>query len=361
MPKKEVLSVFEEDAIRQLIFLLPLYIAEAAFSLYYVKKFLIPKYAPWLVAAGWCIPQVFLDGLLFIRLDTSSPLLDLIRIAEQLAVLLILQLLLFHRRECGIHVFLSISTITIIFLLRYFTSIPYAAASDLLWGHFMPFLLNRGLLNTWTADPAAAGIYAQRINSIFLMFTTSVWGVLILAVMFYLLAKAYRLPKEHIERPDAVFLCVPSVSAILISVALRAILMLDIKNSRMLIYNEYLPLRLAFLLICVFLILTVYVTVILFQQQLLRREDARFSAMQEAHLEKLNDEIADLNSIYGDLRLLRHDLNNHIENLSALYKSNAPKSEIFSYLDRMKQVSDRLAYSGTTGHPVCDIILHRKE
>ncbi len=361
MPKREVSSVFNEETLRQLVFILPIYIAEAAFSFFYVKKFLVPKYSLWLVLTGWCVPQVFLDGLLFIQFDNSFPFFDLIRIAERLAVLLILQFLLFHRREYGMHIFLSVSTIAVVFLLRYFTSIPYATASDLLWGHIMPFLLNRNLLDAWTTDPVVANIYMQWINNIFLMFTTSVWGVLILALIFRMLAKAYRLPQEHIDRSDAVFLCVPPISAILISVALRAVLMLDIKNNRMLIFNEYLPLRIAFLLICVFLILTVYITVILFQQQLLRREDARLAAMQEAHVQKLTDEIADLNSIYGDLRLLRHDLNNHIENLSALYTSDAPESEIFSYLERMKQVSDRLSYTGTTGHPVCDIILHRKE
>lgn len=348
------------ELLRQMMDMLPLYIGESVFSCLYIAKFLSPKYETKLLLALWVLPSAVLDELLFALVPNTDPWHDPMWIAARILLLSVLQYALFLRREMGMHAFLICSIIAVIYLTKYLIVMPYTAISDLVWGHLMPYLLNHNIL-----DGILTAYGTRLFVSLFvdgMMFIANgIWGSFCIYFLLHSFAKAYTYKQDVLEKYDACFLCAPCITSIVICLALLIIMRKDANAGNILFYNDIPYMRLVIVIVCILLIITIYIAIVLFQQQLAHRDDIRIAAMQEAHIAQLSAEIDDLNSIYSDLRSLRHDMNNHIENLSALFLNRASASDIENYLERMRDTADRLSLSYSTGNPVCDIILHRKK
>lgn len=356
----EVLYVFNSDLLKQIIDMLPLYIGEAIFSCLYISSFLSARLETKQLIFLWTLPTVILEELLFAVIPNIDPWHDPLWIIARVILLLLLQRLLFKTREPGMHAFLTSSIIAAVYLTKYLIVMPYTTLSDLVWGRIMPYLLNKnildGILTTY-----GTRLFVIILSNGLIMIVNGIWGVFCMYFILNLIKKAYTRKQDYLENTDAVFLCAPCITSVTICIALLIIMRKDANAGNILFYNDIPYMRLIIMIICVLLIATIYVAIVLLQQQLARRDDAKISAMQEAHITQLSKEINDLNEIYSDLRSLRHDMNNHIENLSALFMSCSSSSEIEDYLDRMRDTTDRLTLSYSTGNPVCDIILHRKK
>ena len=352
--------MFNAELLRQMIDMLPLYVGEAVFSCLYAAKFLVQKYETKQLLTLWLLPSVILDELLFALVPNTDPWHDLMWIAARIFLLTLLQRSLFIRREPGMHSFLTASIIVVVYLTKYLIVMPYAAVSDLTWDHIMPYLLNQNILDGILTAYGTKLFVTFMVDGMMLVIN-GIWGVLCMYFMLHIFEKAYTHKQDILEKNDALFLCAPCITSTAICLALLIIMRKDASKGNILFYNDIPYMRLVIVMICCLMILTIYSAIVVFQQQLARRDDIRITAMQEAHISQLSAEINDLNEFYSDLRSLRHDMNNHIENLSALFLSNAPTPEIEDYLDRMRDTADHITLSYSTGNPVSDIILHRKK
>ena len=360
MPGQEVLSVFSTELIRQMFSMLPLYIGEAVFSCLYTAKFLLQKYDTKQLLALWVLPYVILDELLFALVPNIDPLHDPMWITARIFLLTLLQRSLFIQREPGMHSFLTASIIAVVYLTKYLIVMPYATVSDITWGHIMPYLLNQNILDDILTTRGTKLFVTFMVDGM-MFIANGIWGVLCMYFMLYIFEKAYTHKRDILEKNDALFLCAPCITSTAICLALLIIIRQDTSKGNILFYNDIPYMRLVIVIICCLMILTIYSAIVVFQQQLARREDIRITALQEAHIRQLSSEINNLNGFYSELRSLRHDMNNHIENLSALFLSNAPTHEIKDYIDRMRDTADTITLSYSTGNPVSDIILHRKK
>ena len=352
--------MFDNEILQQVIYMLPEFIAEAVVSCLYCEKFFSAKTETFVRRCVWITPYTICDILLFAILPNTIVWHDAIWSIYRIVILTLLQSSLFVRREIGMHAFTITSILSVVYFIRYLTSIPMVIVSDLVWSKIMPYLLNHNLLELWLNKPNAGQNIALVINT-FLFLSTGCFGAF---CIFYVLKKfeaAYTYKSDYLEKSDAVFLCIPCVTSIAISIATRIAILFGFEENTNLVYNAHPSMRFWIVAICALLLFTIYITIVLFQQMLARRDDVKIAAMQEAHISQLSAEINDLNEIYSDLRALRHDMNNHIENLSALFMSGSNTADIELYLDRMRNTADKLALSYTTGNPVCDIILHRKK
>ena len=95
---------------------------------------------------------------------------------------------------------------------------------------------------------------------------------------------------------------------------------------------------------------------ILFQNLIRYKDEEQKRLLLENRAVEVQREIEELQNIYADIRGLRHDLRNHIENISACVKGNA---ELENYLRGMTATVDKLNFSAKTGNPITDIILHQ--
>ncbi len=352
--------MFSTDLLRQMIDMIPLYIGEAVFSCLFISSFLSARFETKTLILLWTLPTVIIDELLFAIIPNTDPWHDPLWIIARIILLLSLQRFLFIKREPGMHAFLTSGIIAAVYLTKYLVVMPYVTINNLVWGRIMPYLLNKNILDG-ILTVYGTKLFVTIMSDGLILIANGVWGVFCMYFILRLLKKAYIRKQDFLEKTDAVFLCAPCITSVAICIALLIIMRKDANEGNILFYNDIPYMRLFIMIICVLLIATIYIGIVLFQQQLARRDDARIAAMQEAHITQLSAEINDLNDIYSDLRSLRHDMNNHIENLSALFMSSTSSPEIEDYLDRMRDTADRLSLSYTTGNPVCDIILHRKK
>lgn len=76
----------------------------------------------------------------------------------------------------------------------------------------------------------------------------------------------------------------------------------------------------------------------------------------------MEKEISEIRDIYSDIRGLRHDMHNHLSNIS-LYIKSIPEFEdkaVEDYIGQMRKTVDRLDFPFDTGNPVTDIIISRR-
>ena len=352
--------MFDNEILQQVIYMLPEFIAEAFFSCIYCEKFFFAKTETFARRCVWVIPYTICDILLFAVLPNTIVWHDAIWSVYRIVILVLLQSSLFVRREIGMHTFTIVSILSVVYFIRYLTSIPMVIVSDLVWSKIMPYLLNHNHLDLWLNASNAPQNIAFAINTV-LFLSTGCFGAFCIYYVLKKFEEAYTYKSDYLEKSDAVFLCVPCATSIAVSIATRIAILFGFEENTNLVYNDHPSMRFWIVAICALLLFTIYITIVLFQQMLARRDDVKIAAMQEAHISQLSAEINDLNEIYADLRTLRHDMNNHIENLSALFTSGSTAADIEVYLDRMRDTADRLSLSYTTGNPVCDIIIHRKK
>ena len=112
-------------------------------------------------------------------------------------------------------------------------------------------------------------------------------------------------------------------------------------------------------IVCVFLLTMIVIEVMLYRKMKDYQMEAESRKRLEEQLIRMRREIHEIEDMYADIRTMRHDLNGHIANLSALFQSNTDKKEWGIYIDRMQKTVDRLEFSLNTGNPITDVICNR--
>lgn len=112
-----------------------------------------------------------------------------------------------------------------------------------------------------------------------------------------------------------------------------------------------------------FLLLTAIIASAMLFGRLMRYNDEKLKRrLLEAQITGMEKEIAEIKDIYSDIRGLRHDMHNHIENISLYVKTRSGEQDktLTDYLGQMQKTVDRLDFSFNTGNPITDIIIRRR-
>ncbi|MCI9447770.1 MAG: GHKL domain-containing protein [Lachnospiraceae bacterium] len=110
------------------------------------------------------------------------------------------------------------------------------------------------------------------------------------------------------------------------------------------------------LLFCVVAVVTVIVVIMLYQELKARQEENLQARLLATQMEGIRQHIERVESLYRDIRGVKHDMANHVLTLERLYAGNmAKEAQAYS-----KALQDELAQASggiNSGNPVTDIIL----
>lgn len=336
------------------------YGASSFLCLSYTRYFLKEKNGKNVTLIVWSVMYVLGAAVIYFAFDTVNVFQNIICTAAKIAFLLILQRLLFHKGG-AINLFIVFSflagrdlTVSVIAVLT------YQLMGD----------MSMGILNS-LAESADSGYEAFLIeHGQTLLFTLDII-ITIAAVAgytailgFYLkiIKKSFKKKENRLQRRESVFLMLPLVASLCIAITVRMMEFSETGEPYWDIF-ELVPVAKLFIPITDILLLgTNIAAVILFQSMLEYNDEKNKRDLLESQISQMRGEIAEIQDIYSDIRGLRHDMKNHIENISLYVKrTGAEDDRLSEYIGSMSKTVDRLDFSFNTGNPICDVIIHRKK
>lgn len=192
------------------------------------------------------------------------------------------------------------------------------------------------------------------------LFFETVLSNLILFGALFIINRTYLNKREEMSVREMTLLLVPYLP-ILVGYWLSSYVMdVYLSDTRTDIYDAH-PFFNIFLAVfqvvaffAVLTVLTTYQTI----RKAKRRETEQ--ALFEKQLVDLQTHITNVENLYGDLRLMRHDMNHHIMVLDGLYRQRK-FDEAERYVTAWKEATAVSDANARTGNPVTDIILSEKK
>ncbi len=331
-------------------------IAAGVISFWYAEKFLprrfCNRYTVIIWSAVYAIEQLAVSNLT----PHFSPYDRFIIIFPQFLTLYVLQKIFFVTDKAR-EFFILASFIVGWDILKFIAS-PLSHVIFSVWSPIWTEIFNR-LIESYPASTDEIIFHMEILNRV------AVFAVLTIcrAVQFAILIKYLKLIAKNFARRDydlkfrdSLFLIFPCVTVLLIDAALR-LTAFSAENGAMFLIYEREPATILLLPTVSILLLGVIISVVILFQNLIRyKDEEQRRLLLENRAVEVQREIEELQNIYADIRGLRHDLRNHIQNISVCIRGNV---EAENYLRGMTETVDRLNFAYKTGNAITDIILHQ--
>ena len=263
----------------------------------------------------------------------------------------------FFRKSASIQLFVCFSFVAGKEIVKYIASVLNVALG-VVGSNCMNTLIMQGKIITSTQVEVANNIM------IFIMsFASAILYALILGIYLLLINKKYVRKEYQLQVRENIFLILPNIAAICISITLKMMIITMENGTTTLIYDTV-PATLFWIpVICVLLLGAVIANVILFQNVVQYHEENRKRTLLENQIQQMQKEVQEIQDIYADMRGLRHDLSGHINNITQYVKkqNNADAEELNDYVRNMEETVSRLDFGYQTGNPITDIIIHQKK
>ncbi|MBD5104829.1 MAG: GHKL domain-containing protein [Ruminococcaceae bacterium] len=334
--------------------------ASSALCLSYTRSFLKEKNNRRSTSAVWHIIYILGALALYYAFNTVNVFQNIICTVLKIVFLMILQRLLFHNGGAinwfTVFSFLVGRTLTLSIISVLVYRIMGDTHIDILYGiaeiaemDSEQFLIEYGhivlfVLNAVTSVIAAVGF------------------ILMLKLYLSIIKKSFRKKDHRLQRKESVFLIFPLAASLCISITVR---MMEFTEKPE-IYSDIfdvVPVTIFFIPFVDFLLLgTNIASVILFQSLVEYNEEKNKRDLLESQISRMESEIKEMQDIYSDIRGLRHDMKNHITDISMYVKKVLGKDDpiVEDYIGKMTETVDRLDFSFNTGNPITDIIVHQK-
>jgi sensor histidine kinase regulating citrate/malate metabolism len=82
------------------------------------------------------------------------------------------------------------------------------------------------------------------------------------------------------------------------------------------------------------------------------------NAMEE-QLKQMKKRFEEVDTFYGDIRKVRHEMRNHMTNIKGLIATEK-YNEVDNYIEKLDDTIQKLDFKYSTGNPVCDVIINDK-
>lgn len=273
----------------------------------------------------------------------------------QIVVLLLIQLFLFYK-DIFKHLFVSLSFIAGAEILKYIVSIVYSILADMGAAGFLK-LFDWGMIHT----NRETEVWNLVFEILILCAGMFVYAVLF-AVYLNIVSKKFVNKNNFIQAYETVFLLLPNIAALSIAVTLKMML-LDVENGISVPVYEKIPaIKFWLPFICLLLLGMIVSSVIWFQKLVQLSEEEKKRVVLENQIKQIKREVGEIQEIYGDMRGLRHDMRNHLGNITAYVRKMVGKDcrELTDYIGKMEDTIHRLDFSCQTGNPITDIIIRQR-
>ena len=243
-----------------------------------------------------------------------------------------------------------------------FTASPLAHAIFSVWSPAWAWAINF-LTEKNIFDAEKIIFYMSGVNRLAIFFVIGICRAIQVGIfIFYLKEISKKLSEKIFELnfQSTIFLVFPCVTVLLVDFTVR-LMAFSADNGAIFLIYERVPETIFLLPIVSILLLGVIISsVILFENFLQYKEEEQKRILLENRVVEIHREISELEEIYSEIRGLKHDLRNHLENIFSYVKKNSEKnSELENYLQNMNLTMEKLNFADKTGNPITDIILHR--
>lgn len=237
-----------------------------------------------------------------------------------------------------------------IFLVVTFFSLNWfaAAMADILYDGFYEFAGNTEYMQNhpqmWLALYAAVRIFYLVVE--FALTAVGIWLIL----------KVYANKHAEMENKELVMLSLPSLMGMVGFEIVRYYRTFYILETQK-IKNDYDVLALLFYAVA---IVTVIVVIVLYQNIKRQQEENLQSGLLSQQICGIRHHMEQVESLYRDIRGVRHDMTNHILTLERLYAGNQAE-EAKAYSDALKIELAEMMGEIKSGNPVTDVILQERK
>lgn len=328
------------------------YGASSLLCLSYVRSFLKEKNSRKVTFWVWNIIYLLGAFTLYFAFDNVNVFQNILCIAARIVFLLILQRLLFYSGGAAA----PFTVFSFIVGKNLILSVISVLVHKLLWDLFLGIIVD--VTEGFSGEKLWLILF---ILNVFLSVLAMAAFIAGLGLYLKIIKKCFRKKDCRLQKRESVFLLLPLITSMVISVTVRAMEF----NETGSVYSDIfdvVPLTMLFIpMTDIFLLGTDIAVIILFQSLVEFNEEKNKRNLLESQISQMRNEIREIQDIYSDIRGLRHDMKNHIENISLYIKrtSNMDKP-LEEYIGNMKKTVDRLDFTYNTGNPICDVIINRK-
>ncbi len=325
-------------------------------SVIYTRSFLKEKYEKRGMPVIWAGVYFLIRILVFIIGADRFPLGKVAGIILNICILLFMQSF-FFQKEMQKQFFITFSFAAGTETARYmFVTFDIVVSG---WGNrILDHLVSKEILNTVEKTETVITIYNAMMAVLCVLFYT-----LLLSGYLFFISRKYVKKDYLLQTHENVFLLLPCISALAISVIIRLLISSLNNGMGIMIYEAVPAIRFWLPVIGVLMLSDIIASVALFQKQVQYHEETGKRALLENQVRQMQKEVAEIQDIYTDMRGLRHDMRSHLANISLLVKAAADsvKEELEDYIGKMEETVSRLDFIYQTGNPITDIIIHQKK
>ena len=333
-----------------------IHIINSIFSGVYISQFLKCKQSKKTTIFLWTFTYFVVQVIIFEVIQNLCPFNDVVSAIINVLLLLGMQWIFFRNGALG-QLFVCFSFVAGKEIVKYIVSVLSIALGTVICG-FIDALVMQGKIVTNTQVEVANNI-VMCVSS----FTSAVLYALILGIYLILINKKYVRKEYPLQVQENVFLVLPSIAAVCISITLK-MMIITVENGTTTLIFDTVPKTLFWIpAICVLLLGAVIANVMLFQNVVQYHEENKKATMLENQIQQMQKEVQEIQDIYADMRGLRHDLRGHINNITQYVKkqNNADAEELNGYIRNMEETVSRLDFGYQTGNPITDIIIYQKK
>ena len=333
-----------------------IHIINSIFSGLFTGQFLKVKYNKKIIIIFWMIFYFAVQVVIFEIVSRQYPLNNMTGAIINVLLLISMQLI-FFRKETSTQLFVCFSFVAGKEVVKYVVSVFNFALGAFL-GDWIDALVMNGKIVT--------GSQVEAVNNMMICvmtFSSTILYAVIFGIYLILINKKYVRKEYQLQVGENIFLILPSVAAICISITLRMMIITMENGTETLIFKTV-PATLFWIpAICILLLAAVIANVMLFQNVVHYHEENRKRTLLENQVLQMQKEVQEIQDIYTDMRGLRHDLKGHINNIMQYVKqhSNAEGEELNGYIENMEEIVSRLDFCYQSGNPITDIIIHQKK
>ena len=338
-----------------LLFSVFIYLIDSILSGVYTWNFLKEKYGKRAVLVAWSVAYFLIQIAVFEMLDDKFPVDKVVGIILNACILLFMQSV-FFQKDMQKQLFVTFSYMAGKETVKYMISV-FAIVLSELCDKILSHLVAGETINTIEK----ALVWVKISNVVFVVLWVMLYALLLYGYL-HVISKKYVKKNYPLQKQENVFLILPCVAALCISVLIKMMIISVENGMTVIIYDTVPATRFWIPVICALLLSTIVASVILFQKLVQYNEETGKRATLENQVRQMQKEIVEIQDIYADMRGLRHDMRSHIANISLLVKNVAGSvnEELESYIGKMEETVGKLDFTFQTGNPITDIIIHQK-
>lgn len=333
-----------------------IHIINSIFSGVYTSRFLKCKQNKKITIILWTLTYFVTQVVIFEVIESRYPFNDAVGAIINVLLLLGMQWIFFRKGASG-QLFVCFSFVAGKEIIKYIASVLI---------NILGLITGKWINNLIMQDKIIRLEQVENVNNAIMLMVSVVCVLLyalLIGVYLSLINKNYVRKEYQLQVRENVFLVLPSIAAICISITIKMMVLNMENGTTTLIYNTVPATMFWIPVICIMLLGTVIANVILFQNVVQYHEENRKRTLLENQIQQMQKEVQEIQDIYTDMRGLRHDLRGHINNITQYVKkhNNAEDEELNGYIRNMEETVNRLDFGYQTGNPITDIIIHQKK